>query len=138
MVIKGEMNIIIKKILKTFIVSFFGLYLPYFILFAISFLFYNGGSQVGYGAENFVFVAIFMSITPFVFTLFATFILLISSFIDKRVLNSWFIFLFGVYCFALAFLIKLSLHSLIVTILVSLVMTIIVLRVDNLIKSFHN
>ena len=88
---------IIKKVIKTFALSFLGAYLPLLISFTIFFL-RRSEPLLGTDLPNYIGWVMFIAIVPFIYNApITTLILYIASLLDKRVLNKWFVSSFSFY-----------------------------------------
>ena len=88
----------IKKILETLAISFLGVYLAYLVYFTVTFL-RESEPLLGSDLQNYIWGVMFVALVPLASAPFVAFILLLFSFLDKRILNKWFVFGFAIYFF---------------------------------------
>ena len=129
------MNTTIKKVIETFWISFLGFYLPYLLLIILVFI---TNADVSY-LIDFEGAVLLSILPPIIYGFFATVILVTTSFFDKRILNKWFVFGFGIYCFILGlFLQNHSSWVLVFSILISLSIACILMNIKKWIVKFKS
>mgnify|MGYP001567618967 CR=1 FL=1 len=117
----------VKKILKIYLWSFLGFYVPILVTMNILVSLKSRGPFVWMSVLQYINYSLFLMIYPFIFAPFAVVVLYLLSFLDKRVSNGWFTFGVGVYCLmigkmnqtrSLWFIVSVELASLIIVLLV--------------------
>jgi|SRR3989344_329099 len=96
------MNTIIKKILKTFLISFTTFQLSYIVSLVISIMQKPEEVFTYIDVVGLLFLSIFAAQTAILYSFITTIVLFIFSLSDKRVLNSRFIIIFSIAIFIIA------------------------------------
>ena len=118
-----------KSIFKIFGISFLGFYFPDLVFIIFAFVFKAEGTDL----IDFPGVDTLIALSSIIYAFFTVIILYVSSLMDRRALNKWFVFGFSLYSFLGIFIIKDLFYS-VGFILISLVFVFVAMNIKRWIK----